>query len=46
MFLLTKICLEMYFLLGSDNQLIILEILVALKIKRKDICRKMNFKVY
>lgn len=36
----------MYFSLGSNNQLIILEILVALKIKRKDTCHKMDFKVY
>lgn len=33
----------MYFSLGSNNQLIIL---VALKIKRKDTCHKMDFKVY
>lgn len=36
-FLLTRICLKMCFSSGGSNQFIILKILVALKIKGKDI---------
>lgn len=45
-FSLTRICLEMYFSPGGSNQFIILKILVALKIKGKDIQSKMNSRVY
>lgn len=45
-FLLTRICLKRYFSSGGSNQFIILKIVVALKIKGKDIHSEVNSRVY